>query len=164
MNLPTLAELKKQLMLLDQKELVALLTDLAKFNKDNKTLLYFKVQERDDPGLFVQESIRELDAEFLKGYYSNSYHTAKKSAQRIRRRLNKLLSINKDKAVHADLLIAFCKSMKEYGYLDFRHPVIDNLYAQQVRKLEKTLESLHEDIQYDYEATVLELKSQMRVH
>ncbi|WP_209328796.1 hypothetical protein [Lunatimonas salinarum] len=162
MNLPTLAELKKELLFLDQKELVGLLTDLAKLNKDNKTFLYFKVFERDDPGLFVKEGIRELEAEFLKGYYSNSYHTAKKSAQRIRKVLNKLLALNKDKGVHTDLLIAFCNFLHQYGYLGFRHPVIDNLYAQQVRKLEKAISALHEDFQYDYQAELAKLKALVR--
>ncbi|MCC5938831.1 MAG: hypothetical protein JJU34_16245 [Lunatimonas sp.] len=164
MNLPTLAQLKKELSSLDHKTLIGFLGDLAKLNKDNKTYLYFKLREKDEPGLFLQECIEELDAEFASGYYSNNYHTAKKSAQKIRRTLNKLLSINKDKAVHVELLISFCKSMEEYGYLDFRHPVIDNLYAQQVRKLEKALQSLHEDIQYDYEDTLDELRSHMRAY
>jgi hypothetical protein len=156
MDLPSLNDLKKELVSKEEKELVGLLLELAKFNKDNKALLYFKLYEQQEPGLFLREALAELQTAFMKGY-SGNYHTAKKSAQSARRTLNKLLSFSKDKTTHVELLIAFCQSLREYGYLGFRHPVIENLYRQQLKKLEKALGTLHEDVQYDYQAVVEEL-------
>ncbi len=149
MEIPSLAELKRELGYRSEKELVSLLTDLAKFSRDNKAFLYFKLHESDQPNLFVDSVKEELDEAFQVANTRN-HHLAKKSAQNIRRKLNKLLKLGKNKADQAELILYFCEQMTQYGYLNFRHPVIDNLFAVQVGKAQKLIASLHEDLQSDY--------------
>ncbi len=149
MEIPSLAALKKDLGFLSEKELVLLLTDLAKFSRDNKAFLYFKLNERNQPQLFVDSVKEDLNGAFQLANTRN-YHLAKKSAQSIRRKLNQMLKLGKNKADQAELILYFCEQMKEYGYLDFRHPVIDNLFAVQVGKAQKLIAGLHEDLQSDY--------------
>ncbi len=149
MEIPSLAELKRELGYRSEKELIALLSELAKFSRDNKAFLYFKLHETDQPGLFVDAVKEDLDEAFQTASIRN-YHSAKKSAQAIRRRLNKSLKLGKNKADQAELILYFCEQMKEYGYLNFRHPVIDNLFAVQVGKAQKLISTLHEDLQSDY--------------
>lgn len=157
MKIGSLAEIKKELTFLDIKELSVLLLDLAKFSTDNKALLYFKLFERENPRLFVELVQQEIDFEFEKANTRN-YHFAKKSAQSIRRKLNKSLKLTKDKETLIELTMYFCEKLKLYGFLDFRHPVIDNLYRVQVGKIEKLISGLHEDLQYDYKEKILELR------
>ena len=64
MKIPALAELKKELNYLDEKELVGLLIDLSKFSRDNKAFLHFKLHERDQPALFVDTVKEELEELF----------------------------------------------------------------------------------------------------
>ena len=161
MKIGSLADIKKELAFLDTKELSVLLLDLAKFSTDNKALLYFKLFERDNPRLFVELVQEEIDFEFQKSNTRN-YHFAKKAAQTIRRKLNKSLKLTKDKETLIELIIFFCEKLKLYGFLDFRHPVIDNLYRMQVGKIEKLVLGLHEDLQYDYMEKIQELKFNLR--
>lgn len=157
MEIPSLADLKKDLSYLSEKELIALITDLAKFSRDNKAFLYFKLNERDQPNLFVDSVKEELDEAFQTANTRN-YHVAKKAAQAIRRKLNKALKLSKNKADQAELILYFCEMMKKYGYLSFRHPVINNLYEVQIGKAKKLISTLHEDLQSDFDFRLEELE------
>lgn len=81
MKIPSLAQLKKDLSYLSENELIALITDLAKFSKENKAFLYFKLNERDQPSLFVDSVKEELDEAFQTAN-TRHYHVAKKRQPR----------------------------------------------------------------------------------
>lgn len=156
MQIPSLAALKKELNFLSEKELIETVLELAKFNRDNKAFLYLKLFERGNPRIFIEMVKDDLDISFMDANTRN-YHVAKKSAQAIRRKLNKNLKLSKDKTAHIELIIHFCKQMKVYGFLEYRHPVIENLYKIQIGKVEKLIAGLHEDLQYDYQLILEEL-------
>lgn len=157
MEIPSLAELKKDLSYLSEKELITLITDLAKFSRENKAFLYFKLNERDQPGLFVDSVKEELEEAFQTANTKN-YHLGKKAAQTIRRKLNKALKLNKNKADQVELIIYYCEELKKYGYLKFKHPVITNLFQVQVGKAKKLIAGLHEDLQSDFSYRIEELE------
>ena len=157
MEIPSLAELKKDLSYLSEKELITLITDLAKFSRENKAFLYFKLNERDQPSLFVDSVKEELDEAFQTANTKN-YHLGKKAAQAIRRKLNKALKLNKNKADQVELILYFCEELKKYGYLKFKHPVINNLFQVQVGKAKKLIAGLHEDLQSDFSYRIEELE------
>ena len=157
MEIPSLAELKKDLSYLSEKELITLITDLAKFSRENKAFLYFKLNERDQPNLFVDSVKEELDESFQTANTKN-YHLGKKAAQAIRRKLNKALKLSKNKADQVELILYFCEELKKYGYLQFKHPVINNLYQVQLGKAKKLIAGLHEDLQSDFSYRIEELE------
>ncbi|MBA4302143.1 MAG: hypothetical protein C0433_18875 [Cyclobacterium sp.] len=157
MEIPSLANLKKDLSYLPEKELITLITDLAKFSRENKAFIYFKLNERDQPNLFVDTFKEELDEAFQTAN-TRHYHVAKKAAQTIRRKLNKSLKLSKNKADQAELILYFCEQMKKYDYQKHHHPVIDNLYKVQIGKAKKLISTLHEDLQSDYEYRIEELE------
>jgi len=149
MNIPSLAALKKELSYLEEKELINLLLDLSKFTRDNKAFLYFKLNEKDQPSLFVDTVKEELDELFQKAN-TTSFYLSKKSAQTIRRKLNKALKFNKNKEDQLELLLYFCEQLQKYGYLKYQHPILQSLFLRQVEKIQKSIAALHEDLQYDY--------------
>lgn len=157
MQLPSLAQIKKELKTLDEKELIDVIIDLSKFTRDNKAYLYFRLFEKDNPRLFVEMVEGELEWHFQNAN-TKSYFTAKKSAQAIRRKLNKNLKLTKDKTAQIELIAYFCEKIRAYGYLGYHHPVIENLYQAQIRKMEKLIAGLHEDLQYDYREMISQLK------
>jgi hypothetical protein len=157
MEIPSLAQLKKDLSYLSEKELIDLITDLAKFSRENKAFLYFKLNERDQPNLFVDAVKEELDEAFQMAN-TRHYHVAKKAAQGIRRKLNKSLKLSKNKADQAELILYFCEQMKKYDYQRHYHPVIDNLFKVQIGKAQKLIASLHEDLQSDFSYRIEELQ------
>lgn len=157
MEIPSLAQLKKDLSYLTEKELIELITDLTKFSRDNKAFLYFKLNERDQPNLFVDAVKEELDEAFQIANTRN-YHLAKKAAQGIRRKLNKSLKLSKNKADQAELILYFCEQMKKYDFQKHRHPVIENLFRVQIGKAQKLISSLHEDLQSDFSYRIDDLQ------
>lgn len=157
MEIPSLAELKKDLSYLSEKELITLITDLAKFSRENKAFLYFKLNERDQPNLFVDLVKEELDEAFQTANTKN-YHLGKKAAQGIRRKLNKALKLSKNKADQTELILYYCEELKKYGYLQFKHHVINNLYQVQLGKVKKLIAGLHEDLQSDFSYRIEELE------
>lgn len=161
MKIASLAEIKKELQHLSDKELITLIAEVAKFSTDNKLFLYFKLYGRDNPLLFAEMVQEDLEWNFQNANTRN-YHYAKKSAQSIRRKLNKYLKFTKDNQTRIELISFFCEMLAEYGYLTFRHPVIENLYNLQVGKIEKLLSQLHEDLQYDFQTKVRELKRHIK--
>jgi hypothetical protein len=161
MQLPSLSSIKADLKHLSESELIALVADLSKLSRENKAFLFFKLNEKDNPRLFIDMAQEELEKEFQMANTKN-YHYAKKAAQSIRRKLNKHLKLTKNKSDQIEVIEFFCRNLERYGYLSFRHPVIDNLYATQVGKIERLVAALHEDIQYDYELPIRELKKFIR--
>jgi hypothetical protein len=161
MKIASLAEIKKELQHLSQKELIEVITDLSKFSTDNKLFLYFKLYGREQPDLFAEMVQEELINDFRNGNQRNA-HYAKKSAQAIRRKLNKYLKFTKDKPTQIDLISFFCEMLYEYGYLMYRHPVIENLYLLQVGKVERLIGQMHEDLQFDYRDKIRELQSHLK--
>ncbi len=161
MKIASLAEIKKELSHLSEIELKNLIIDLSKFSTENKSYLFFKLYGRDNPGLYVEMVQEELEMEFVKAN-TRHYHFAKKSIQAIRRKLNKYLKLSKDKSAQIELILFFCEKMRLYGFMEFNHPVINNLYTLQISKVEKLISGLHEDLQYDYEFQIDELKKVLR--
>ncbi|MDN3690138.1 hypothetical protein [Cyclobacterium jeungdonense] len=157
MQLPSLNSLKKELQHRDSKELIDLVLHLSKLNRDNKAFLYFKLFDSDDASLFVDTVKEELEKAFNSAN-SKNYYFAKKSAQGIRRILNKNLKLTKDSNAKIELITFFCRQLEEFGYLEYHYPVIDNLYALQVGKVEKLIGNLHEDLQFDYQEQLENLK------
>lgn len=156
MQIPSLAQIKKELSFLSESELMDLVVDLSKFSRDNKAYLYFKLNEKEHPGLFVEMVEEELALEFDNAR-SDHYYYAKKSAQKIRRKMNKLLKLSKVKTDQIEIILFFCEQLKENGFLNHQHVVLDNLYQIQLRKASKLIDGLHEDLQYDYAGKLEEL-------
>ncbi len=153
MQIPSLAQLKKELSYLSEKELTELILDLSKFSRDNKSYLFFKLNEKEHPGLFVEMAQEDLLLEFQNAR-SDHYYYAKKSAQKIRRKMNKLLKLTKEKTNQIEILLFFCEQLREHGFLEHRHSVLDNLYQMQLKKAIKLIDGLHEDLQFDYESRI----------
>lgn len=156
MRIPSLAEIKRELSHLNEKELMEYIVDLSKFSRDNKSYLYFKLYGRDQPQLYIQSVQEELENEFQSARGDHSYY-AKKSAQKIRRKMNKLIKLSKDKTDQLEVLLFFCEKMMEYGYRKHNNQVIENLYMSQLAKAEKIINGLHEDLQFDYQGRIEDL-------
>ena len=156
MNIPSLVAIKKELSYLDEKELSSLILDLSKFTRDNKAFLYFKLNEKTQPSLYVDTVKEELD-ELFQTANTTSFYLTKKSAQTIRRKLNKALKFSKNKEDQVELLLYFCEQLKKYGYLKYQHPILQSLFLKQTEKIQKSIAALHEDLQYDYSIRLDEL-------
>ena len=82
MKAASVSELKKELQLLSQAEIIAVCMRLARYKKENKELLTYLLQEAGDEEAYIQSIKELLDSEFSQVNSSNAYQ-AKKTLRRI---------------------------------------------------------------------------------
>jgi hypothetical protein len=98
-----------------------------------------------------------METEFLDINVSHVYF-AKKTIRKVLRITNKYIRFSGSKQAEAELLIHFCKLVQDSGIRIDKNPALNNLYLNQLKKIEKTMEGLHEDIQYDLNKLLSPLK------
>ncbi|MBI1341881.1 MAG: hypothetical protein GC171_02990 [Terrimonas sp.] len=149
MKTATVQEIKQELSSLKPKELIDLSLRLARFKKENKELMTFLLFEAHDEAGYVAGIKLEVDELFTTINTAHLYF-AKKTIRKILRYINKYIRYTGSKEVETELLIYFCKKLKESGIPFDQNLALHNLYLNQVRKIKKSIQGLHEDIQHDY--------------
>jgi hypothetical protein len=149
MKAATVNELKKELVELEPARVTELCLRLARFKKENKELLTFLIYESHDIPAYVREVKKDMDTEFAEMNRDNLYLT-KKSLRKIIRTTNKYIRYIGNKEAEAELLIWFIVNIKKAKIPVSSSVRITNLYQNQLKKIEKTISELEEDLQYDY--------------
>lgn len=142
-------EIKQELKTLNQQELAALCLRMARYRKENKELLTYLLYEAGDEDGYIAGVKEELEELFGAINFSHIYF-ARKSLRKIVRVINKYCRYSGNKQTEIELRIWFCTRVKDAGIPYARHPALLNLYEGQLKKIRSLLESLHEDLQYDY--------------
>ncbi len=151
MKSASIAELKKELKSLSPMQLLDMCMRLAKYKKDNKELLTYLIFEAEDEQEYISSIKAEMDDLFEEINYSNAY-LAKKGLRKILRNLSKYIRYSGVTETEIEVLLYFCKKIKASKINTFMrtNQVLTNLYLQQVKKINKAVSKLHEDLQYDY--------------
>ncbi len=153
----TLSDIKKALTTLNHKEISELCVRLASFKKENKELLTYLLFEADNQAMYIKNVKEEIDHHF--SLMARNIYFAKKTIRKALRLTNNYIKFAANKQTEVELLIYFCQSMNRCGLPVHDHPVTENIYNRQVLKIEKALQKLHEDLQYDYGRDLEILKS-----
>lgn len=157
MKSASLNELKKELQTLDPAQVMELCLKLAKYKKENKELLNYLLFEAHNEEAYIQKCKVEIDELFAEINTSNIYY-AKKGIRKTLRTINKYIKYSGHKQTAADLLIYFCATLKESGIPIQSSTALSNLYQMQIKKINAAIESMHEDLQYDYHKEVARLQ------
>lgn len=150
MKAASLSDLKKELQLIPQKELIDLCLNLAKYKKDNKEYLDFLLFETHNKPLYIASVKKEIDEHFEELKHQSNLYYVKKGLRKQLRLITKYSKYVNDKALAAELLIYFCSKLKHSRIPYHKSQLIVNLYAQQLKKINTLISSLHEDLQQDY--------------
>jgi hypothetical protein len=150
MKSATVHELKNELLHLNQKQLVDICLRLTKFKKENKELLTYVLFEAGDEQAYINKVKDYIDAEFSIIDNKTNFFILKKIIRKILRVTKTQLKYSGSKSVEIELLLHFCESIKKWKIPVAKHPVLQNIYDNQLKKVTKTLATLHEDLQYDY--------------
>ena len=110
------------------------------------TYLLFEAHQEAD---FVKGIKEEIDDNFSEINRSHLYF-AKKSLRKIVRIINKYCRYSNVTETELELRLYFCTTLKNSGIPINQNPVIKNLYNTQTKKSEQLIESLHEDLQYEF--------------
>jgi hypothetical protein len=148
--------IKKKLLGLEPHELTALCLRLIKYKKENKELLSYLLFESDDESAYIESVKLEMFARFDELSYFTSYQTTKQ-IRKIYRFVAKQIKYSALPATQVELLIHFCQLLKKV-IQKYRLTALENMYAQQLKKINIALSKLHEDIQYDYAKVLNELE------
>ena len=152
----SLSELKKELATLDAGELRQLCIRLVKYKVENKELLSYLLFHSENEDGFIEQVKLDIETQFASLNTTNLYW-AKKTIRKVLRTTNKYVRYSGNRQTEIELRLYFCQKVKEMG-LPFRHSTaLSNLYDGQLKKINKALNSLHEDLQYDYRLILEEL-------
>ncbi|HAH56741.1 MAG TPA: hypothetical protein DCL86_01195 [Bacteroidales bacterium] len=146
----SISTLRKELDLLPPKELSHLCLRLAKFSKENKELLSYLIFDAGDEETFIKNVKVLIKAQFEEINTSHMFYV-RKSIRKILRTTNKYIRYSGQKQTEAELLIFFCQTLKASGIRYQRVTSLNNLYQNQLIKIQKALALLHEDLQFDYQ-------------
>ena len=156
MNAASITEIKRELKTLDEETLMNHCLRLAKFKKDNKELLTYLLFESNDEDSYVAMIKEEIEDSFDEINQTHIYY-AKKSIRKILRNLTKYIRYSGQKQTEVEILLCFCETMRDSGINYKRSTVLHNLYLNQVNKVKKAMNTLHEDLRYDYEEAFYQL-------
>jgi len=156
MKAATINELKQELINIPPLKLQELCIRLARFKKENKELLTYLLFEAHNTASYIESVKKEMDSQFTCINKSNVYFV-KKTLRKILRITNKYIRYSGLATVEIELLIYFCNSMRALNVSFNDSPVLSNIYQNQLKKINKAIASLHEDLQYDYQREISEL-------
>lgn len=149
MKTASVSDIKKELAQRSVKELQELCLQLIKFSKLNKEFASYQLFMAGDSTLFLQECKEAItfQIDWIRG---SRNHIVKKSLRKVLKEVQKNIKFMDDKEAELQLLLHFCREMS-LGELYFRQDrVVQNIYFTQLKKADKILNSLHEDLQYEY--------------
>jgi len=156
MKAATLNEIKQELTNLPSTRVLELCLRLGRFKKENKELLTYLLFEAHNIPEFIENSIIEIETQF-ETINTSSVYFVKKSLRKILRLINKYSRYSGSANVEIELLVYFCTKINELKSSFKTNPVIFNIYQYQLKKINKVLATMHEDLQYDYQKQLDEL-------
>ena len=158
MNTASAAQIKKELKERSQSELIHCCMRLAKFKKENKELLHYLLFEAFDEPNYKEELKAEIELQFSE-INLNSVYYAKKSIRRVLRYVSKHIKYSGIKETEVELLICFCRNFRKLSLPFYRSKVLVNLYERQVNNINKALNTMDEDLRFDYQQDMEEISS-----
>jgi len=156
MKAVSVVTIKKELKHLSSEELGDLCLRLARFKKENKELLTYLLFESHDESGYI-ESVKGYMDEAFELINTNSYFYIRKSVRKILKNVKKFIRYSPKKETEVELLIYFCEKLKAFKPTINRSTQLVNMYNRQLLLARKTIDKLHEDLQYDYNVMLEDL-------
>ncbi|MEQ9426470.1 MAG: hypothetical protein RJQ09_18755 [Cyclobacteriaceae bacterium] len=156
MKIASLSQLKKELSNLPPVEVISICLRIVKHKKENKELLHYLLLEADNEDSYV-DAIKEDISEGFENINKSNHYWAMKSIRKILRSLNKFIRFSGKKESEVELRLFFCKKILSSG-LRLEYGALRNLYLRQISLIEKAISVLHEDLQFDFEADLREIR------
>jgi uncharacterized FlaG/YvyC family protein len=157
LKIPSLHELKQELQNRPPSELLEYCLRLVRFKQENKELMSYLLFESNDLATYI-EKVREETRTAFQEVNKTQLYFAKKNLRRILRQLNKHIRYTASRQAETEWLLNFCTLLAESGIDIKKSPAIHNIMKSQIKKIEKAMEGLHEDLQYDYRKPLKELQ------
>ena len=149
MKAASVKEIKQELENVHPSRLLELLMRLTKFKKENKELLTYLLFEAHDENGYVAGIKETLHLMFTEVNVKSLYIT-KKNIRKIIRTGNRFIKYSHEPVTEIEVLIYIFEEIKQLGIDLKKSPALQNLHTGLLNKIEKKIEMLHEDLQYDF--------------
>ena len=149
MKAVSVAIIKKELQHRPADELMELCLRLSRFKKENKELLTYLLFESSDEDGYIASVKSYIDDEF-EAINIKSYFYIRKSVRKILKNIKKYIRYSQKKETEVELLLYFCKKLKNFSPSIKYSAQLQNNYNRQILLAKKIIGSLHEDLQYDF--------------
>jgi hypothetical protein len=106
---------------------------------------------------YVESIKNEIDEQFSILPLGNWY-LVKKALRKILKGITKYSKHTTSKESEVEMLLHFCKSVKNSGFRYRSYKAISHLYNQQLKKLNASIEQVHEDLKFDYKKQLEQLE------
>ena len=149
MKAAAVAQIKKELSFRSSEEIEKLCLRLARFKKENKELLTYLLFESENEAHYVETVKQAMDEQFEAINKKNVYYI-KKSVRKILRETKKYIRYSNVKETEVLLLLYFCESLLNLTPTILKNRTLSNLFDRQILLVQKKINGLHEDLQFDY--------------
>lgn len=156
MKAESVVTIRKELKHRSHDEIMQLCLRLARFKKENKELLTYLLFESHDEEAYIMGIKAEIDEQF-ETINRDSYFYIKKSVRKILRNIKKHARYSLKKETEVELLLYFCEKLIEFKPSIKRNVTLTNILNRQLTLAGKIANTLHEDLQYDYNQRLNEL-------
>jgi len=157
----SITQLKEELRYRTKEELLEYCLRMARFKKENKELFTYLLFYKGDE----QEYIEKVKAEIQRGFSeinTTRYYFIKKTVRRILKETKKFIRYSGQKETEVELLIYFCQELQKMKPSFKKDKVLKNTFSRQLIQIQKRMEGLHEDLQYDYRRELEDLRKDVR--
>ena len=149
MKTASIKEIKTELEHLSPKELLDITLKLTRFKKENKELLTYLLFEATDEQEYINNIKQMLHVLFTEVNVNNLYF-ARKNIRKILRMANRYNRYSDVATTEIEILIYICEEIKQLDIDLSKSTALFKLYSGIVKKISKSIDGLHEDLQYDY--------------
>lgn len=158
MKTASIREIKQELSNCTQAELIDIVLRLSKHKKENKELLTYIIYESTDEEQFIKDVCEDITEQF-EAMNTSSYYLMKKSVRKVLRNAKKKIRFSKIKETEVEILFHFCYELRQLKPSYKNNVVLVNIHNKQVELIEKAVDALHEDLQYDYRLELEQIKA-----
>lgn len=145
-----LKKLKDELHHQTKDELEALCLHLMKFKKENKELLTYLLFESHDEENYVK-NVKNFLNPLFEEINIKSFFYIRKSMRKILTLTKKYIRYSKQKETEIELLLFYCKKLQNFSPDIQQSPRLKNVFNRQLIFIQKAIETLHEDLQFEYQ-------------
>lgn len=149
MKSETIFSIKKELRDRTNDDLIEFCLRLAKFKKENKELLTYLLFEADSEENYIENVKTEITNQ-LSQLNNKNYYWMRKGIRRVLKEVKKFIRYSQRKETEVELLLEFCIELTKLTPKIDQDKTLCALLERQLAQLQKKVESLHEDLQFDF--------------
>ncbi len=160
MESPKLHHIRKELNHLPKEVLAEYCLKIAKYKTENKELLNYLLFYSENNEQYIADIKNLLDEGFDNLPYSD--YTTTKVLRKLTRLMNKHIKFIGNKAQELELVLYFCSLFIEKSSPKTHHKPLIALLFRQLKRIEKLIPKLDEDLQFDFQNEFTELISRLK--